>query len=52
MADALRSDGKIYVVVGVILVILLVLIGYIVKADKKISKLEKRLSNDDINHEV
>ncbi len=43
MADAMRSDGKIYVVVAIILVILLGLIGYLVSIDRKVSGLEKRL---------
>lgn len=41
MADAMRSNGKIYVVIAVILTILLGLILYIVRLDRKISKLEK-----------
>ena len=41
MADTLRSNGKIYVVIAVILTILLGLILYIVRLDRKISKLEK-----------
>ncbi|MGK7391755.1 MAG: CcmD family protein [Candidatus Cyclobacteriaceae bacterium M2_1C_046] len=50
MADAMREDGKIYVVVGVILVILLVLIGYIVRVDRKVAAIEKDLFKDDENH--
>jgi len=41
MADTMRSNGKIYVVIAVILTILLGLILYIVRLDRKISKLEK-----------
>lgn len=41
MADRLRSDGKIYVVVAVVLVILVGLILYVVRLDRKISRLEK-----------
>ena len=41
MADTMRSNGKIYVVVAVILTILLGLVLYLVRIDKKISKLEK-----------
>lgn len=40
--DFMRSDGKIYVVVAVLLVILLGLFGYVASLDKKISKLEKK----------
>lgn len=50
MADAMRADGKIYVVVGVVLVILLVLIGYLVRVDKKVAAIEKGLLKDDENH--
>ena len=41
MADTMRSNGKIYVVIAVILTILLGLILYLVRLDRKISKLEK-----------
>ncbi|HLX93430.1 MAG TPA: hypothetical protein VKR32_17220 [Puia sp.] len=41
MADALRSNGKIYVVVAVLVVILLGLFFYLISLDRKISGLEK-----------
>jgi len=41
MADAMRSNGKIYVVVAVCLTILIGLFIYVFLLDKKISKLEK-----------
>jgi len=41
MADTMRSNGKIYVVIAVILTILAGLVLYIVRLDKKISRLEK-----------
>ena len=41
MADKMRDDGRIYVVVAVVLTILVGLILYIVRLDKKMSKLEK-----------
>ena len=41
MADLMRSNGKIYVVVAVILTILTGVILYLVRLDRKISKLEK-----------
>lgn len=41
MADILRSNGKIYVVVGVILIIFIGLTAYTVRIDRKITKLEK-----------
>jgi CcmD family protein len=41
MADRFRADGKIYVVVFVLGTILLGLILYVVRLDRKITKLEK-----------
>lgn len=41
MADLMRSNGKIYVVVAVCLIILIGLFFYVYKLDRKISKLEK-----------
>jgi CcmD family protein len=43
MADTMRSEGKIYVVVAIILVIFFGLIAYLIFTDRKISKLENRL---------
>lgn len=42
MADVMRSNGKIYVVVTVCLVILIGLFLYVWRIDRKISKLEKK----------
>ncbi len=36
-----RESGKIYVVVAVVLLILLVIFGYLITQDRRISKLEK-----------
>ncbi|OJW53086.1 MAG: hypothetical protein BGO55_07480 [Sphingobacteriales bacterium 50-39] len=47
MADQLRANGKIYVVVVVLIVILLGLILYVVRLDKKITRLEKGASRKD-----
>jgi hypothetical protein len=41
MADLMRSNGRIYVVVAVMLTILIGLILYVVRLDRKISRLEK-----------
>jgi uncharacterized membrane protein len=41
MADAMRSNGKIYVVVGVVLTILVGLFLYLFRLDKKIANIEK-----------
>lgn len=40
-ADLMRSNGKIYVVVAVVVIILLGLFAYVFNLDRKISKLEK-----------
>jgi Ca2+/Na+ antiporter len=39
--DMMRSNGRIYVVVAVMVTILIGLIVYLVRLDRKISKLEK-----------
>jgi hypothetical protein len=44
MADLMRSNGKIYVVIAVMLTILTGLIIYLVRLDRKIVKLEKEVS--------
>lgn len=41
MADKLREDGKIWVVIGVILILFIGIILYLISLDRKISKLEK-----------
>lgn len=41
MADLMRSNGKIYVVVAVLLTILVGLLLFMARLDKKISRLEK-----------
>lgn len=41
MADKMRDNGRIYVVVAVVLTILIGLILYVVRLDKKMTKLEK-----------
>lgn len=43
MADVMRSNGKIYVVVAVVAVIFTGIIVYLVNLDRKISKIEKRI---------
>ena len=40
MADGLRSNGKIYVVVAVVVTILLGILFYLFQLDRKITKLE------------
>lgn len=41
MADAFRADGKIYVVITVVTIILLGIFVYLISLDKKIGKIEK-----------
>jgi protein-S-isoprenylcysteine O-methyltransferase Ste14 len=41
MADTMRSNGKIYVVIAIILTIFAGLIFYLIRIDRKISKIEK-----------
>jgi hypothetical protein len=42
MADAMRSDGKIYVVVICIVIILAGLLIYLFSLDKRLKKIEKK----------
>jgi len=42
VATGLRADGKIYVVVAVVVTILLGLVIYLISLDRKISRLEKQ----------
>jgi len=49
MADILRRDGKIYVVVVVLLTVLVGTIAYLVMIDRKVSKLEKQVKDDLVN---
>ncbi|MBS1584473.1 MAG: CcmD family protein [Bacteroidetes bacterium] len=44
MADKLRGEGKIYVVVLVLATIFAGIIGFLVRLDRKISRLEKNNS--------
>ncbi len=41
MADLMRSQGKIFVVIAILLLIFFGLILYLIRLDKKIQKLEK-----------
>jgi len=46
MADQFRADGKIYVVISVVLLILLGLFIYLFSLDKKVTRLEKEVSKN------
>lgn len=50
MADTLRQDGKIYVVIVVLLTVLAGLIFYLVSIDRKVSRLEKLLKDEFVKH--
>ena len=41
VATGLRANGKIYVVMAVVITILIGLVVYVIRLDRKISKLEK-----------
>ncbi len=43
MADTFRGEGKIYIVVGVILIIFIGLVVYLVMTDKKVKRLEEEI---------
>ena len=43
MADMLRQDGKIYVVVAVITVVLAGLLFFLISLDRKLTRLEKEV---------
>ena len=45
MADQLRADGKIWVVVAVIAVVFFGIIAYLVRLDSKLSKLERDITD-------
>lgn len=46
MADEMRSNGKIYVVVAVLTTIFLGIILYLIRLDRKLSKLEKEIKTN------
>ena len=45
MADAMRSNGKIYVVVAVLVIIVTGLLVYLIRLDGKVGRLEKEVEN-------
>lgn len=46
MADQMREDGKIYVLVGIIGIIFIGITGYLIYTERKISKIEKSLPSN------
>lgn len=51
MADRLRADGKIWVVVAVIAAVFTGIILYLVRLDRQIGKLEKEIKNTKHNEQ-
>jgi len=45
MADGMRAEGKIYVVVAIILIVLAGLVVYLAMLDRKVKKLEDLLAD-------
>lgn len=48
MADVMRSNGKIYVVVAVIAIIFVGIVIYLVSIDRKAARLEKEIKDLDL----
>lgn len=46
MADKFREEGKIYVVVAVVLIVLIGLLVYVILLDKKIRKIEREVNSE------
>jgi heme/copper-type cytochrome/quinol oxidase subunit 2 len=44
MADRLREDGKIYVVISVIAIIFLSLVAFLVYIERKVKRIEEKLN--------
>jgi hypothetical protein len=45
MADVMRSNGNIYVVVGIILIVLIGFFVYLISLDRKIRRIERRMND-------
>lgn len=45
MADAMRAEGKIYVVVAVLVVMFSGLLAYAIRIDQKLGRLEKEITS-------
>lgn len=44
MADTMRSNGKIYVVIAVVAIVIAVLLAYLISIDRKVKKLEDKFN--------
>ncbi len=49
MADQLRSDGKIWVVVAVIALVFAGIITYLIRLDRQVGKLEKEIKDTQLH---
>lgn len=49
MADVMRSNGKIYVVIAVLLIIFAALITFLVMQEMRLRKLEKKINQNNSN---
>ena len=47
MADTFRAEGKIYVVVAILSIVFAGIVMYLIRLDRKISRLEKEQSNSE-----
>jgi CcmD family protein len=46
MADTMRAEGKIYVIVGIILIVLAGLFVYLFLLDRKLKRIEEQLKKE------
>ena len=49
MAHVMRSNGKIYVVVGAIVILFLGITTYAISIDRKLSRIEREVFNEKVN---
>ncbi len=45
MADTMRSDGKIYVVVAVASIVVIVISSFMINLDRKVTRIEKKINS-------
>lgn len=45
MADKFRADGKIYVVIAILVIILAILLFFVFRIDRRITRLENNIKN-------
>lgn len=48
MADVMRAEGKIYVLVGIIVIVFAGIVVYVINTDRKVARLEKLLDNQEL----